>query len=146
MVVCLQQGANDLHMVKLMPLPPHHLLIHLNPDWFIFLMPAYSGCSGKEAVKQVCVCLSACTTTTGNHSRKLTNKNEKPLSRPERNSQSMVEKTCGRGKFKAKNETVKERWMVRLATPATNVVEFPTFTLLTLCSSTATAVLYLCEN
>jgi len=31
MVICLQQGANDLHMVQLMPLPPYdpyHLLIH----------------------------------------------------------------------------------------------------------------------
>jgi len=23
MVICLEQGANDLHMVQLMPLPPH---------------------------------------------------------------------------------------------------------------------------
>jgi len=27
MVICLEQGANDLHMVHLMPLPPHHLLL-----------------------------------------------------------------------------------------------------------------------
>jgi len=26
-VICLEQGANDLHMVQLMPLPPHHLLL-----------------------------------------------------------------------------------------------------------------------
>ena len=25
MVICLERSANDLHMVKLMPLPPHHL-------------------------------------------------------------------------------------------------------------------------
>jgi len=25
MVICLEQGANDLHMVKLMPMPPYHL-------------------------------------------------------------------------------------------------------------------------
>jgi len=25
MVICLQQSANDLHMVQLMPLPTHHL-------------------------------------------------------------------------------------------------------------------------
>ena len=31
---------------------PHHLLPHLNPG-FIFLVPAYPGCPGKEAVKQV---------------------------------------------------------------------------------------------
>jgi len=27
MVICLEQGANDLHMVQLMPLPPRHLLL-----------------------------------------------------------------------------------------------------------------------
>jgi len=26
-VVCLERGANDLHMVQLMPLPPYHLLL-----------------------------------------------------------------------------------------------------------------------
>ena len=32
----LQRGADCLHMVQLMPLHPktHHLLPHLNPDWF----------------------------------------------------------------------------------------------------------------
>jgi len=27
-VICLEGGANDLHMVQLMPPPPHHLLLH----------------------------------------------------------------------------------------------------------------------
>jgi len=27
MVICLERGANDLHVVRLMPLPPHHLLL-----------------------------------------------------------------------------------------------------------------------
>jgi len=27
MVICLKQGANDLHMVHLMPLPGHHGII-----------------------------------------------------------------------------------------------------------------------
>ena len=27
-VICLQQGADHLHMVQLMPLPPNHLLLH----------------------------------------------------------------------------------------------------------------------
>jgi len=27
MVICLEQGVNDLHMVQLMLLPPHHLLL-----------------------------------------------------------------------------------------------------------------------
>ena len=37
MVICLEQGADCLHMVQLMPLPfqnHNHLLLHLNPDWF----------------------------------------------------------------------------------------------------------------
>ena len=32
---------------------PHHLLPHLNLDWFTFLIAAYPGCRGKEAVKRV---------------------------------------------------------------------------------------------
>jgi len=26
-VICLEQGADDLHMVQLMPLSPHHLFL-----------------------------------------------------------------------------------------------------------------------
>jgi len=35
MVVCLEQSADDLHMLQLMPLPPHHLLLHLWPPYVI---------------------------------------------------------------------------------------------------------------
>ena len=56
MVICLERGANDLHMVQLMPLPPRHLLHHQNPEWFILLVPAYPCCPGKKAVKRLCVC------------------------------------------------------------------------------------------
>jgi len=28
MVIYLEQGADDLHMIQLMPLPPNHLLLH----------------------------------------------------------------------------------------------------------------------
>ena len=59
MVICLERGANDLHMVQLMPLPPHHLLLQQNPEWFILLVPAYPGCPGKKAVKRLCVCVAA---------------------------------------------------------------------------------------
>jgi len=55
-VICLELGANDLHMVQLMPLPPHRLLLHENPDWFNLSMLAYPGCPGKEAVKWASVC------------------------------------------------------------------------------------------
>ena len=27
-VICLEQCTHDVHMVQLMPLPPHHLLLH----------------------------------------------------------------------------------------------------------------------
>jgi len=27
MVICLEQGANDFHIVQLMPLPRHYLLL-----------------------------------------------------------------------------------------------------------------------
>ena len=43
-VICMERGANDLHMVQLMPLPPHHLLLQYNPEWFTFPVPAYAGC------------------------------------------------------------------------------------------------------
>jgi len=33
-VICLQRGAKDSHMVQLMPLSSRHLLLHQNPDWF----------------------------------------------------------------------------------------------------------------
>jgi len=60
MVICLQQGANDLHMVQLMPLPPDHLLLQKKPEWFTFLVPAYpggprkrllNGCSGSSSFR-----------------------------------------------------------------------------------------------
>ena len=57
MVICLERGANDLHMVQLMPLPPHHLLLQQNPERFILLVLTYPGCPGKKAVKRFCVCL-----------------------------------------------------------------------------------------
>jgi len=57
MVICLVRGANDLHMVQLMPLPPHHLLLHKIQTGLTFLEPAYPGCSGKEAIKRMYVSL-----------------------------------------------------------------------------------------
>jgi len=46
-----------LHMVQLMPLPPHHLLLQQNLEWFILLVLAYLGCPGKRLLKFVCVCV-----------------------------------------------------------------------------------------
>jgi len=48
---------NDMHMVQLMPLPPHHLLLHEIKIGLTFLIPAYSSCTGKEAIKWLFVCL-----------------------------------------------------------------------------------------
>jgi len=53
-VVCLEWGANCLHMVQVMP-KPYNLLPHLKPDWFHLSetgLPS-RGCPGKEAVKWV---------------------------------------------------------------------------------------------
>jgi len=41
MVICLERSANDLYMVQLMSLPPHHLLLQYILEWFAFLVPAY---------------------------------------------------------------------------------------------------------
>jgi len=48
MIICLQCGANDLHVVQRMPLPPHHLLLHLNPDWFNLSGAGLPGMSWKS--------------------------------------------------------------------------------------------------
>jgi len=32
--ICMEQRANDFQMDQLMPLPPHDLLRHQNPEWF----------------------------------------------------------------------------------------------------------------
>ena len=49
-VICLERGA-DLHMAQLMPTP---LTVSCSSEiqiGFTFLVPAYPGCPGKEAVK-----------------------------------------------------------------------------------------------
>ena len=56
-VICLEWGADCLHMVQLMPLPsqnPHNLLPHLNPrQVFFILVLTNPACFGKETNKQV---------------------------------------------------------------------------------------------
>ena len=52
MVVCLQLGA-DLHMAQLMPVPLTVSCSSKIQIGFTFLVPAYPGCPGKEAVKGV---------------------------------------------------------------------------------------------
>ena len=36
MVICLEQDTTDLHY-QLMPLPPHHLLLHYHPAYLVVL-------------------------------------------------------------------------------------------------------------
>ena len=50
MVICLERGA-DLHMAQLMPLPLTVSCSSKTQIFFTFLVPAYPGCPGKEAVK-----------------------------------------------------------------------------------------------
>jgi len=49
-VVCLERGA-DLHMAQLTPLPLTVSCSCKIQIGFTFLVPAYPGCPGKEAVK-----------------------------------------------------------------------------------------------
>ena len=53
MVICLELGADDLHMVQLMPLPPIISCFVKIHNGYALLVPAYPGCTGKEAVKWV---------------------------------------------------------------------------------------------
>ena len=62
MVVCLERGA-DLHTAPLMPLP---LIVSYSSKiqiGFTFLVPAHPGRLGQTAVKRVCVCVGAGSTT-----------------------------------------------------------------------------------
>jgi len=45
MVVCLQQSAEDLHMVQPMPLLPN---LHYNLEWFTFLVQLTSSSLGND--------------------------------------------------------------------------------------------------
>jgi len=57
MVICLEPGANDLHVVQLMPCTasPSSRTSLKSRTVCTSLVPAYPGCSGKEAVKRVSV-------------------------------------------------------------------------------------------
>jgi len=53
-VSCLQQGADVLHMVQLMPLPPIISCFSKIQIGLTLLVQAYPGCSQKEDIKRVC--------------------------------------------------------------------------------------------
>jgi len=54
MVICLERGTNDLRMVQLMPLSLHIISCFIKIQIGTFLVPAYPGFPGKEAIN---VCL-----------------------------------------------------------------------------------------
>jgi len=49
----MERGVNDLHMVQVIPLPPHCLLLHENPEWFCLSGAGFPGYPGKKAVKRM---------------------------------------------------------------------------------------------
>ena len=53
MVICLEQSANDLHMVWLMPLPPHHLCFSKIQNGLSFWYQP----TQVVLEKKVCVCV-----------------------------------------------------------------------------------------
>jgi len=55
-VICLERGA-DLRMAQVMPLPLTVSCSSKIPIGFTFLVPAYPGCLGKEAVKRLLLLL-----------------------------------------------------------------------------------------
>jgi len=62
-VICLEQGADSMHMVQLMPSHPKTASFLASfksrPVGITFLVPAYLGCPGKEAVNG-CVVAVVC--------------------------------------------------------------------------------------
>ena len=56
MVICLERGADCLHVVQLIPLhpkTPSSLASFKYVLAFVLLIPAYPGCPEKEAIKRV---------------------------------------------------------------------------------------------
>jgi len=47
-VICLVWGADNLHMVQPMPLPPHHVCFIKIQTGLAVWVPAYKGCPGKR--------------------------------------------------------------------------------------------------
>jgi len=60
--ICLERDA-DLHMVQLMPLVLAVSCFSKIQIGFTFLVPAHPGSPGKRAIKQVCVCVLAVSST-----------------------------------------------------------------------------------
>jgi len=52
-VICLEQAANDRHIVQLMSLSPIISCFVKSQIGLTFLVPAYPGCPAKEAIMGV---------------------------------------------------------------------------------------------
>ena len=59
MVICLEQGAADLHMAQLMPLPLTVSCFSKIQIGFTFLVLAHPGSPGKGPLNG-CVCVCVC--------------------------------------------------------------------------------------
>ena len=57
MIICLERGADCLHMAQLMPLPLTVSCSSKIQIGFTFLVPAHPGSPGKRTVKRVCMCV-----------------------------------------------------------------------------------------
>ena len=60
MVICLERSANDLHMVRLMPVPSHHLYLSKIQNGLSFWYQPTQVVLEKKAVKRLCVCMCVC--------------------------------------------------------------------------------------
>jgi len=56
-VICLEQGADDLHMVQLMPLPHHHLCFSKIQNGLLFCYQLTKLVLEKKANKKVLLLL-----------------------------------------------------------------------------------------
>jgi len=59
-VICLERGADCLHMAQLMPMPLTVSCFSKIQIGFTFLVPAHLGSPGQWAVKRVCACVQIC--------------------------------------------------------------------------------------
>jgi len=53
---CLTRGANDMHMVQLMPLPPHHLCFNKIQNSLSFWYRAIAKLPAKKPLNKSCCC------------------------------------------------------------------------------------------
>ena len=59
MIICLERSANDLHIVQLMLLQPHHLCFHKIWNGLPFWYQLTQVVLGEEAINECCCCKRA---------------------------------------------------------------------------------------